>query len=288
MATKPTTAPVVKAKNEVAVSGAVPDFMAKYAGQGTEKLGPADVEVPRVKLLQGTSPEVEEFESAKPGAFWHTMTQGSLGKEIMICPIYIDQRAILWRPRDDGGGILARADDGIHWSPANATFAVKIGKKPHQKDVVWKTRPTVVGSGLLEWGSSDPDDAASQPAATKMYNMVCSFPDNPDVPPAVITLQRASIRVARKFLGQIKMARAPSFGMKFMMSSWVDNGAGGDKFQNYKFAPMGFVQDQDTFAQNQGLYEAFKAMGLKINDLEGVQDDFVGADASDDTDRSSY
>lgn len=278
----------------VAMSDQVPDFMKPLAGQGTEKLGVADMEVPRIKLLQGLSPEVEEFESAKPGLFWHSMANVSLGKEVLIVPVYIDMRAILWRPRDDGGGILARADDNIHWSPPNAKFTVALGKKgTKQKQVTWATKPTVAASGLLEWGSSDPDDPSSQPAATKMYNMVVVCPEHPDIPPAVVTLQRASIKPARKFMGKLKMARAPSYGMLFTMSSVMETNKNGEKFQQFNFTPKGFLTDQSLFTQCQDLYEAFKRVGLKVADLEGMGDeaavDGTGAATGEDaTDADKY
>lgn len=295
MATRPKPSRAVAAQpkgGDLAVAEAVPDFMKKYAGQGTEKLGVADMEVPRIKLLQGTSQEVEDFENAKPGLFWHNMANIPLGKEVTIIPVYIDMRAILWRPRDDGGGILARADDNIHWSPPNATFKVNISKKgTPPKYVSWTTKPTVAASGLLDWGSFNPEDAASQPAATKMYNMVVLLPDFPDAPPAVVTLQRAAIKPARKFMGKLKMARAPSYGMLFSMESLVDTNNGGEKFQQYNFVPKGFLADEVMFAQSQDLYEAFSKIGLKIADLEGAQDEGGGGDAAeepDDTKSAKY
>lgn len=258
----------------VAVSDTVPEHMKQFAGQGTEKLGVADMEVPRIKLLQGTSQEVEDHEAAKPGLFWHSMANVSLGKEVEIIPVYIDMRAILWRPRDDGGGILARSDDFIHWSPPNARFKVNIARKSTPANYVeWVTKPTVAASGLLDWGSFDPKDPASQPAATKMYNMVVMCPAFPELPPAVVTLQRAAIKPARKFMGKLKMARAPSYGMVFSMESLVDINTNGEKFQQYNFVPKGFLQNAEMFEQAKDLYEAFKRVGLKVADMEGLQDE---------------
>ena len=63
--------------------------------------------------------------------------------------ILVDQRYILWRPRWEGGGILARADDGVHWSPANASFTVKPVKGVN-KTAIWNTKRTVEESGLAK------------------------------------------------------------------------------------------------------------------------------------------
>src|SRR5579864_1149163 len=98
----------VKEDTQVAV---IPDFMQEQVGLGTERLGSSDAEVPRIKLMQMLSPELEDHDDLKAGDFYHTLTEESLGKEVRITPIFTDVRFVLWRPRKSGGGILARADN---------------------------------------------------------------------------------------------------------------------------------------------------------------------------------
>lgn len=275
-AAKPNTTPPKPAAQEVvaqkpagtpAVETQLPDFMRAYVGQGTEALSSADYETPRIKLLQALSPECEEFEEARPGHFWHATLNMSLGKSFLFTPIYTDMRAILWRPRPEGG-ILARSDDGVHWSPPNASFDVKLEKTDIM--VTWRTRPTVAASGLLEWGSSNPNDPSSAPAATRMYNMFL-IPTEDGMPPGVFTMQRSMIKNARKFFGKLKMAGAPSYGCIYEMSSYLDDNNSGQKYHNVKFEPKGFVQDQATFERNRSLYDGLKAKGLNITDIETMQ-----------------
>ena len=104
-----------------------PAFMQEQFGG----LDPAEVEMPRLKLLQASSPELTKFNEAKQGEFWHRLIDASFGSTVRICPIYIDKRFILWRPREAGGGILARADDGKHWAPHDAEFTVNL-KNGHE------------------------------------------------------------------------------------------------------------------------------------------------------------
>lgn len=261
----------VKKDNAVAL----PDFMAEHVGLGTETLGAGDVEIPRVKLMQALSPELEEFNVLKQGDFFHTLAEENLGKSVKVCPIYIDNRFILWRPREAGGGILARADDGVHWSPPNGEWTVKL---KGGAEVKWRTAATVAQSGLDQWGSYNPSDPNSPPAATRMYNIVVTFPENPDVPPAVLTLQRSAIRVARRFIGKLKITRAPSFGLIFEMSSVKDKNAAGENYYNYAFKGDGFVTDKKMFDANFDLYKYFKTQGIQVKDLESAQDD-AGSDA---------
>lgn len=267
-----------------ALATPVPEFMKGMAGQGTENLSGADVETPRLILLQSVSPQVEEYDNARAGQFWHNMLNEPLGEKIRVVISYVDKRAILWRPRPpvDTGGILARSEDLIHWSPSNANFKVKIDKAG--TEVTYNTGKTVAQSRLLEWGSSDPRDPNSPPAATLMYNFVLSFPDHPGVPPAVFSFQRSTSKVARKLLGRLKMSPVPSFGVYYEFESFTEE-SDGQKFKSLRCTPMGFVQDQAEFDVYKSIYEALKRSGLRMAE---TQDDADMATASDEADDDRY
>jgi hypothetical protein len=244
-----------------------PASMQKHASPGG--LGVGDVEIPRLKLLQASSSELTEFNNARPGEFWHSLIDDRIGSTIRICPVYIDRRFILWRPREAGGGILARADDGKHWTPADAEFTVKL-KSGHE--VKWRTARTVAASRLDRRGTYNPHDPNSPPAATRMYSIVCSFPDRLDLPPAVVILQRAATKVATKLIGKLKALRAPSFGVVLEMASFKDKSPSGE-FYNYAFEIVGPVEGRAFYEENFAQYRFFMEQGLKVKDLEGAQED---------------
>ncbi len=231
----------------------LPAFIQKHAGLGG--LGVGDVEMPRLKLLQAPSPELAEFNNAKQGEFWHSLIDERLGSPVRICPIYIDRRFILWRPREAGGGITE--------------FTVRL-KSGHE--VKWRTARTVAASGLDRRGSYNPSDPNSPPAATRMYSIVCSFPDRQDLPPAVVILQRAALKVATKLIGKLKVLRAPSFGVILEMASFKDKSPSGE-FYNYAFEIVGPVEDKAFYEENFAQYRFFIEQGLKVKDLEGAQED---------------
>lgn len=258
------------AEGGLALSDQVPDFMKQYAGQGVETIDSKDVEVPRLILLQSLSDQVTDGDE-RAGDFYHTVLETSIGNSVRIVPIYTDIRYMLWRPRHEGGGILARADDGKHWVPANSKFTIK-PNKGDDRQVIWETKPTVQESGLDQWGSYDPQNENSQPAATKMYNIVAYLPDYPEMSPCVITLQRGAVTVARKFMGKLKMAGLPSYGQVFQMSSFKDDTGSGD-FQNFSFEKVGNVTDEALFNKLRDTYLTFKKEGLNIHDIESVGDE---------------
>ena len=246
----------------------LPAFVQEHARLGGVDVG--NLEMPRLKLLQAASRELTEFNNAKQGEFWHSLIDESFGSTVRVCPIYIDWRFILWRPREAGGGILARADDGKHWTPADIEFTIKL-EGGHE--VKWRTARTVAASGLDKRGSYNPSDPNSPPAATRMYSIVCSFPDRQDSAPAVVTLQRATSKAATNLIGILKGQRAPSFGLIFEMTSFKDKSRSGE-FYNYAFEMVGPVEQKPFYEENFAQYRFFIEHGLKVKDLERAQEEF--------------
>ncbi len=242
---------------------AVPEWMKGKAGVGTEGLTSKDVEMPRLKLLQGISEELQIYDGVKAGQFFHTLAEEALPSSINIVPIYLSKRYVLWRPRPpvDQGGILARADDAVHWQPANTEFTVKIDKKG--STVKWLTANTVDESGLANWGTYDPGDPNSPPAATECHVILVALPEYPQYSPVALFLQRSAIKPARRLLGKLKMSTAPIYGCQFKMDSFIDHGESGD-FNNYRFTANGFVQDPAQGAAYEAMYEQFKRTGVKV------------------------
>jgi hypothetical protein len=271
MAKKEEIKPAVEEQSAlVATEAQLPAFMRGKAGAGMEQIRPEDVEVPRLKLLQALSPELKIAEHLKAGHWFHSVAEIGMGRSVRVVPLYADQSYILWRPRKSGGGILARAMDGIHWSPPDSVFNVKLDSG---KEVTWKTASTVAKSGLAEWGSTDPTDPNSHPAATRMYNLVVLPLDHLELGPAVVTMQRASIRVARKLFSRLKLvtATAPLYGLLFDLAAEETKNAAGQEFIVPKWTQAGFLQDEKVFSFCERLSNIYKEMGLKIRDIEGLQ-----------------
>lgn len=271
---------VVKKNTQVATpqSAALPAHMRGDEGRGTENVQQSDLEIPRLKLVQALSPELQTYDTLKAGHFFHTAAEHIFTEPVRVVPIYMDRRFILWNPREAGGGILARADDGVHWVPANKSFTVKLDKKDGGKQVTWKTADTVEASGLANWGTLNPDDPDSPPAATLMYSFIVAFPDHPDLMPAVLTFQRSSIRAGRRFLTKLKTTRAPMFGLQFVLSSVVEQNGANQDFYNMQLTGDGFVEDEAAYLAYKEQHEGFASTGFGIKDLEGAQDDEPPAD----------
>jgi hypothetical protein len=256
----------------------LPEFMRRDADLGKENISKDDIEIPRLKLMQGLSPELQEFDGLKAGFFFHPAAEFIFDGPFRAVPVFMDKRYILWRPRDAGGGILARADDGVHWSPAQGSFTVQLDKKDGGDSVTWTMAKTVQESGLNNWGTLNPTDPNSPPAATEMYNYLLAFPDEPDLMPAVLSFQRSSIKVGRRFNTKLKTVRAPIFGTIWEFRAAEDSNNRGQSFFNIDVRSAGLITDSNLYQQYRSMYETFSQRGLAIKDIEGLQseDDSAG------------
>lgn len=231
----------------------------------------SDVVIPRIKLLQGISPEVEQFNDAKSGNYWHTGLDMNLGAEMRFIVADRRKKFLLQAPIQDGQGILARSDDAKKWDKLGS-WQVKI--KGQKNPVTWEiTDIDIEKSGLTGWGTSIPGDEDSPPAATLFYDYLVFLPDHLDLGPAVISLARSQIKKAKKGLNdKISMHATNGRPMQALIfqAGVVEESSDGQSFKNWSFRSGGFVQDEALYKM---LLEYRGALAnLKIQDEGGVDE----------------
>ena len=227
----------------------VPSYLKNYGGPvGDDNFDSSDIVIPKIKLLQGLSNEVEVFDTAKSGRFWHTGLDMDLGDSIKFVIADRRKKYLLSAPLADGQGILARADDAKTWD-RTGEWNVKL--KGVKNPVQWTIEHTdVLKSGLTKWGTQNPDDEDSPPAATLFYDYLVFLPDHLDIGPAVITLARSAIRKAKKGLNdKIKLHQSQGRPMQALMFEAKSIEETGDEgpYKNWSFTGAGFVQDESLF-----------------------------------------
>lgn len=256
------------------VDSALPAYLQGQAqGSGLRGLDSSDFVIPRIKLLQGISPELETHDNAKSGMFWLNVLDEPLSDPqgtLKFIPISNKKRFLLLAPRSDSRGILARADDGIHWTPPDAEFEVRLKNVP--KPVLWKTAETVAKSGLAEFGSSNPADPDSNPAATLFYEYLVYLPEFPQFGPVLLSLSRSQARKARDLNGKIELRRTPMQSQLFEAGVMKETHSEGD-YWNYKFQSAGWAAEDDyktctTYADR---YKDYRGA-----DEEGAADEGTG------------
>jgi len=113
-----------------------------------------------------------------------------------------------------------------------------------------------------------------------MYSIVVVTPGMEELPPSVVTLQRSSIAVAKKFLGQLRLSRVASYGCKYIMTSVKEEGPSGS-YYNYKFTPAGFVTNEEEFSIYKSYHESLREMGLRLRDID-MESDPIGPSSNED------
>lgn len=235
----------VDSKNELAPVGGsqLPAYLQNTdKGSHLQGMDSGDFIVPRIKLLQGISPEVEAFEEAKSGEFWLNVLDISLGASFRFIPVNNRKRYLLLPPIGDDRGVLARADDGKTWN-TKGEWDVKL--KNIKKPVQWVIDDLDVRkSGLAEFGSSNPEDPDSNPAATLFYEYLVWLPDVPELPtPVLLSLARSQAKKARDLNGKIEFGGCPMQAMAFKAGVVVETGAEGP-YNNYQFAKDGYATEE--------------------------------------------
>lgn len=254
----------------------LPDYLRDYTGgSGLQGLDSEDFVIPRIKLLQGTSPELEVHETAKNGIFWVNVIDLPLGTDFEFTPILNRKRYMLMPPYGDDRGVFARANDGKTWHPGEGKWEVKL--KGIRNPITWEIKDaSVKKSGLASFGSSNPDDPDSNPAATLFYDFLVLVHDQPDLTtPVLLSLARSAAKKGRDLQGKIAFGSAPMQARKFQAKPIKDSSTEGD-FNNWQFAASGFVTES-VFNQAKALEKQFGSINFR-----GAEDEDTGGDASSD------
>lgn len=266
---------MVKENTDVATTDdATPAYLQALEKQGAahqnDNFDSSDVAIPQIKLLQGTSSQVTDFDNARSGNFWHTGMDMDLGKDVKFIVCSRRKKFLLQAPLDDGQGVLARSDDAITWD-REGSWEVQIDKKTK---ATWEiTDLNVEKSGLAGWGTSDPEDENSPPAATLFYEYLVIMPEHLDLGPAVISLARSAVKKAKKGLND-KIALhggngRPMQSVQFEAKSVADQNDSNQEFANWHFTGAGFASEE---LYNKAV-EYGKALGDYKVQEEGNQDD---------------
>jgi len=228
----------------------------------------SDLVIPRIKLLSKVNPEVDSFDDAKAGEFWHANNKQSLGTELIGVPIVTRKTYVLWSPRGMEGGILARSTDAIHWDPPEGEFHVRF--KGDSREYTWKLAPTVAESRLDQFGSSRNDfdmpmGKRSPPAAALTYETLWWFLNRPDVGRAIVLNSRGSVKVCQEWLTSVDEKPLVHYYQVYSIGIRLDKGGGGEQYYNYQYRHVGYTNPDDSEFAHQ-MYEHFKDVPFRASD----------------------
>lgn len=259
-------------------NASVPAYLREFTGStGAEDIDTDDVNIPRIKLAQALTPEVQAG-LVNVGDLFLNVTGEVLakaGEPLRFVPVAVGKEYILWNP-ERGEGILARAKRVFHggqakymWDKQDEDFNVKFRNGPK---VTWSTKRFVEDNGLHRFGSANPGDPDSGPAATAHHNFVVVLPDHGDMV-AALSLSRSQEKRAKDLNAMFKMSKVPIYGRVFTVNTVKERSGAGDEYYNYKFKPAGFVEDASDFSLYSQMFDGFKSDGFQVDQSGSSSDE---------------
>ena len=260
----------------VDTSNAVPAHLAAYLAdykgtKGTENIDQQDVTIPRIKLAQGTSPEVKSGQIPEGSLFLNVTGQvlAAPGERLNVVPVVRGKEFVLWKDQNfEGGGVFARACrvvvDGevlYEWDKQDQSFENKIkGVLP----VTWKTKRYVEDNNMHKFGSSDVNDPNSHPAATAHHNYVVILPDFNNMV-AALSLSNTAVKKAKDLNSMLLIGEVPIFLRIYSVGTVEEQNKANQKYKNYDFKPNGFVEGATAIKFNENLYKSFSEKGFVVD-----------------------
>lgn len=225
-------------KQEPAGALARPDFIPQ-SNAGTEHITKDDIQLPRLAVGQGLTPQVVEGkEGFATGILFNSVTEELLGRGPIDFYIVRAERPryIEFNPRETGGGVK---DMNV---PANDP-RTQFTKGPNNESV--------------------------KPVATKFYDFLIVIADRfvKDPMNALIGLsfKGSSLKTAKTLNNFIKFRNAPVYAGKYRLSTGIEKGPKGT-YAIYKVENAGYVESKEVY---DALEQLSKSLGNVTIDREG-------------------
>lgn len=200
---------------------------AKGIGRGNENVG-QEVTIPRVKLLQKMSDEVDKhhnnyLKGAEPGNFMNTLTQKNYGDALYGLSITFKVEHVVWRDRDAGGGLLGSF-------PTHTAAQERINEQDKPEDyAISETHTHVL---LLK----DPETGEL------------------DTSPVIMDFAASKLRVSRNWNSQIGLKGGDRFAGLWKLKSVAVENKMGNAYLNLEPEFVGWSTAED-YAVAESLYD---------------------------------
>lgn len=226
-------------------------------GRGSEDVSTQDLVIPRLEIIQDLSPqrkksEPEYIEGAEEGMMYNTVSKQLYAGDVIIVPVLFRKEYIIWKNRKMGGGFI-----GSYHSMAEAEEALSKLDNPVDKDKgpLYEIVDTHQNFCLL----LAPESTAENPIGEEI----------------VLSFSKSKAKIGRQMNSIIKMRGGDRWSSAYRLSVVPDENRNGDKFFNYKIAPIGYVPPA-VAAWGEKLYEDVKSFRKDVArdaDIESVDEE---------------
>ena len=231
-----------KKTTDIAVASFVDD-----ANSGLENITSEDLTIPRLKILQALSPEVNKrdgkyVDGASAGDVINTVTSKVYNEdnELVVLPVSYKRLFLEWQPRESGGGLMAQHED---------------------QAILSKTTKNQIGQDMLDNGNYIQTSANH---FVLVLNSDGSF-DQAMIPMAGTQLKKSrtwnSVMASLKMRSNDKVFTPPSFSHKYSMKTVQESNDRGTWF-GWNVTNLGPLGQDEMF-----FYEAAKEFASTVGDI---------------------
>lgn len=169
---------------------------------GFEDDSAEDLIIPRIKVMQALSPEVQD-QKATIGTIINSLTLENVTDKVFV-PVCKFNNNVLWRDRNDGGGIICRAADGKIGIMEDGTQRYCAQCRKCEFDNTKKGREAI-------------------PTCTKYINFLGFFEDDPT--PIILSFSKTNMAEGKQMYSMAKVARQNiwNFGYKLTVTKKSNN-----------------------------------------------------------------
>lgn len=241
-----------------------PDYIRQDDVRGTEKLGLADLIIPRLEIVQGLSPAVKPgdpgyIKGAEQGMLNNSVTRYLYGDSVRLVPVHYAIQYLVWRDR--------KAADAHNKSPAG-----KANKVPTDG---------FFGAYMTQ---DEAQKRADEEGGDKQFIGVIDTPTHlcllidfkqGRVEEIMVSMPRTKAKISRQWNTMVKLAGGPRFGRVYEATTVLTKNDQGD-FYNFNIAQIGFPAKR-LYERAEKLYKQIDAGKRKIvmdvSDLAHQNDD---------------
>lgn len=201
---------------------------AQNGGRGNEDVGSA-VAIPRIKLLQKMSPEVDKYNAkyiagADVGHFINSISSEVYGEELYAVSLKFKVEYVVWRSMEAGGGLL-----GNFTNQADAEAAVAAQEKPSEYEI----------------------------KDTHSHILLLKNPETGELShPIIMDFTSSKLRVSRSWNTQIASKGGDRFSSLWRLKSQPVESRTGQQFMNLDVEWVGWTTEED-YKIAEGLFEQF-------------------------------
>jgi hypothetical protein len=252
VATATKNVPAVQQGGQVSLfSEERPDWLTQGEGRGSENVSSQDLIIPRLEIVQATSPIKDEDEDAKDGYIYNSVTKEMYGNRVHVLPIFFRKEFLVWAIREKGKPAPADGFKGAYQSAPEAQDAIDGFEHPEKYEVV---------------------DTPQQ--------FCLLIRDDGKVEEVVLSMSRTKNKVSRKWNSLIRMAGGDRFSKVYALHGVKEENAFG-KFHNFDVEPVGFPTKQ-LYERAEKLYEGIVGGSVKVTaDAEPAERSGVARNSDD-------